>query len=438
MPYDGERANPEGVSALLVSPLIRERLGTYSPASENSRAEDLEDVPRILARDLPGAEASSVHVVVSLDGSVASVCDEERDFEAGFVKVALVRQALARYRALNQERFVDQRALDACYSISTREGVLPGYGLQDLGDSSDQGVDKFRLELFEILRQTTYSSKSTETLLDVLIELLQGSAEVKCMGCGRSTILQKDPIRCGTSTRSGETCSMTLYPTDILEVHWKFNEHGDNGERFSTTMIVMERLMMAGILGTMRGRSPEVMASTAFILDGPLSFFEAHTLVEPLLKHIQGLPGLIICGVEKTGRLNLFARREMENGRLKAGELLMVTADLRERVSGARTKAHLFYGQHFIYRSRDGRRTFVFTAPPRLGAPYSGAQGFERWENFPTLRVICELFEELYSEEFSRGGAGALTPIVKANSEASIPMALGETLLRELLREVQG
>ena len=92
-----------------------------------------------------------------------------------------------------------------------------------------------------------------------------------------------------------------------------------------------------------------------------------------------------------------------------------------------------FYGRRFIYRTTSGN-PLVITVPPKPGlAPYGDSAG-EDIANYPTLRVVCEVLDHVQTRLYEN----AVIPVALAHSAASLPLGVGQSVLRALGQRLLG
>tara|TARA_Y100000815_G_scaffold95791_1_gene84643 strand:- start:2784 stop:3065 length:282 start_codon:yes stop_codon:yes gene_type:complete len=76
----------------------------------------------------------------------------------------------------------------------------------------------------------------------------------------------------------------------------------------------------------------------------------------------------------------------------------------------------------------------VITVPPKAGiSPYGDAAG-ELIANYPSLRVICEVLDHLQTRLYEN----AVIPVALAHSAASLPLGVGQSVLRALGQRLLG
>jgi hypothetical protein len=90
-----------------------------------------------------------------------------------------------------------------------------------------------------------------------------------------------------------------------------------------------------------------------------------------------------------------------------------------------------FYGRRFIYRSRAGDRTLVFSVPRSAGGNPYGHPGADDIGQFPTLGPVTRLLERIGTRLYR----DATVPTVLAHERASLPLGTGADVLKIHTRE---
>jgi len=237
------------------------------------------------------------------------------------------------------------------------------------------------------------------------------------------------------------TCFEPVYLTDHIGASML------KGSFFQPMMLLMERMLMNGLIkGAITGESKIRPESTLFVMDGPLALYDNYySFSNYLLEELQGYSSMpALMGIEKTGKTNDFARWESTQAKLLPGQVGMVTTEVAQLLEGKDKDEDYyhpyFYGKKFLYRTKDGDKTFVFMAVPLSGHPYrlSREDEFsEEWSNYPHLRLFCDYIENTYTNRFGLETA-ALDIISEANFAASLPSILSMRFLNQLIEENTG
>jgi hypothetical protein len=184
------------------------------------------------------------------------------------------------------------------------------------------------------------------------------------------------------------------------------------------------------------------LEETIFVTDGPLAVFKPFGINPYFLESFQGKESLpILMGLEKTGLIHNFASLPQINEKISPGSIVMVTKELLDLLVGGRegniTQPY-FYGKRFIYKTKDGSKTFVLMALPQRDNPYPLSEKdrlSDHWDNYPHLHVLCEYIEENLTDSFGREQA-SLDIIAEANHAASLPKKLSEKFLSEIVKRI--
>jgi hypothetical protein len=403
-----------------------------------------------------GGLSRDVRFAITVDGSDAEV-EATREYptiKVGYVRVAASFIDLDKLHEAGAADFVNPRALRAAHQHAAFDGALPGSGLATAGMS---GVDTWRQELDRLLSVTKFDEDSQLTLADMLLAL-HGNPEAaastaplrRCPTCdAKDDQLSGGAIQVPKQGTLCPVCGAHVYLGDVLRTHEEYTPEGSNQSPLTRLMLVAERLTSLGymqVLFNEKQHGLDALARTMFITDGPLGL---HGVVAPLKRRFQDYladfaiyceeheraPFPLVVGVEKSGRFVEHAH--LISHLIPPGNVMFLSRAYINRITGRPPQHHYgtdeFYGRRFIYRTINGN-PLVITVPPKPGvAPYGDAAG-EDIANYPTLRIVCEVLDHVQTRLYEN----AVIPVALAHSAASLPLGVGQSVLRALGQRLLG
>lgn len=456
MPYPSERAHRLGHVPVVNNQAVQDAFNRWQVAQATP-----EDGSAIAALCTPvellaGEEQSAdVGFAITVDGSDTEVeaTREHPTVKVGYLRVAGSIVDLEKLTRAGESEFVNPRLVRDAHQHAAFDGALPGSGLIRPGCS---GVDTWRQELNHFLTTTRFDDGSPKTLGDMLLAL-HGTPDHpaavltlrRCPSCGA----KDDDFDSGgiPITLTGGTCpkcGSAVYLADVLRTHEEYAVEGSNQSALTRVMLVAERLTTLGYMQLFYDQSAtaDMLRKTLFITDGPLALFG---VVAPLKRRFQhylgalskeceadghsGLPLLV--GVEKTGRFVEHA--ELIRELIPRGSVMNLTTDYINRITGRPQGNEYgtdeFYGRRFVYRTHAGD-PLVITVPPKPGIlPYEGT-GAEDLSSYPVLRPVCEVLDRVRTRLYPN----AVIPVALAHSAASLPLGVGQSVLRIMLQKAVG
>lgn len=443
MPYnthDGrfELASPLGHVPTVEHPLVKAALGRYEQA-EPKLDVDLVESLLVDPETLDGVERT-VDWTISVDGSTHEHEIDPRfpSTRAIFLQIAGVIVDLQRL-ASRVGPYADPVAIAAAQQHAVEAGFLPSGNL--VAKSGATAEAAFREEIYRFFAETRLDREGP-TMLDALLAALAASPLLglieKCGACGGDIDLEVT-----ASPQTCPLCQATIYPTDFLRAHESYDPHGSNLTAAGRVVAAAEHLAHVAVLLYLKNStatSATVLASTAFVVDGPLAVFgETQKLKLPLLALWQGVcaelremsiePPLLV-GVEKTGRTAEYAAAVKEH--VPPGMLMKLPGSYIAKYIyvGSENFGHdTYYGRKFLYRTRDGRM-LVITVPPLTDgvAPYAEGDRLEL-HDYPTLRGVCTLLDRVGTQLF----ADALIPVALAHQWAAYPLQTADRVFRMMV-----
>jgi len=394
----------------------------------------------------PEASSELPSLILAIDGSHAEV-DVRNGYpgaKVGYCSVASVLlnlgevERLDAYRPVNPVNFrkTEDPSSDAC--------ALPGCNVITRDHVSAK--DAFRESVFELLHDAIVDEEDNTRLLETYQALLayKPTDTISCpythLGCDRQVTITANMSTCPCGKRK------VLFPTDALRIHERFNEDsGGNGEAFGYVLSVWERILLVHLLRCFEQRNwLDRLSTIAFFVDGPLAVFGPpawlSTSICSELKRLNTIVrektgnDLIIVGIEKSGNFvahfEEIDKREDGSQFFQPGSYFMPTDSyIKERVifsdSTKRYGADTYFGRKLFYKTKSGAR--IVASIPFL-TPEQDSLASDDTALYPQFGTICLLLDKLITSRFPN----ALAPIVSAHAHASIPLHLGQKVLRQL------
>lgn len=456
MPYPSERASRLGHVPVVNNKAVHDAFSRWHVAQESPEDASLVTaLCRPLTELAHGDVAKDVRFAITVDGSDAEVeaTREHPTIKVGYVRVAASFIDLEKLQQAGAGEFVNPRELREAHQHAAFDGALPGSGLVIRGHT---GVDTWRHELDRLLATTTFDEDSPLTLADMLLAI-HGTPDAasstaplrRCPSCGaKDDQLPGNIINVPKQGVACPVCSAHIYLGDVLRTHEEYVPEGSNQSALTRLMLVAERLTSIGYMQVLYSdqHGLDALARTVFITDGPLAL---HGVVAPLKRRFQSYLGAfaehceqhrhpaapLVVGVEKSGRF-------VEHAQLIAhlipqGNVMSLSTAYINRITG-RPPQHQygtdeFYGRRFIYRTSSGS-PLVITVPPRPGVTPYGDPAGEDIANYPTLRAICEVLDRVQTRLYEN----AVIPVALAHSAASLPLGVGQSVLRALGQRLLG
>lgn len=294
--------------------------------------------------------------------------------QIGYVKNSMVIITVSEFDSLRpvNSNFVDPfRVAELHRSGDSVAFTLPGCNVRYKNSLTVK--DGFRLAVYEQLSdiRTSWTNDDNYNVVGTLLAIDNGEVKLKnCPSCGgkEQFIFKKkeEVLRCSS-------CMQNVYITDVMRIHEQISDLGDNGSAITRFMNVVEHLIVASFIRLVCDRNPEQLSGMAFIVDGPLAIFgqpaKVHARLLKLYSKIgltlknKGLEAPLIMGVQKTGPA---VEHAMALSRyIDKGAFRVIDDEYRHRYIAARSESsdnfghETYYGQDFIYRTRNGK-VFVF------------------------------------------------------------------------------
>lgn len=456
MPYSSERASRLGHVPVVNSQAVHDAFSRWEVAQATPADESrVTSLCRPVGELDHGGIADAVRFAITVDGSDTEVeaTREHPTVKVGYVRVAASFIDFDKLHQAGVGDFVNPHLLRESHQHAAFDRALPGSGLVIPGST---GVDTWRQELDRFLQETKFDQASDRTLADMLLALHGApSAPAKfaplrrCPSCGaKGDQLPGGQIDVPKSGTACPACGAKVYLGDVLRTDEEYMPEGSNRSALTRMMLTAERLTSLGYMQLLfeDAHNYEVLERTLFITDGPLGLFGT---VAPLKRRFQDYLGELakqctannrpaaplVVGVEKSGAFVEHAR--LIAPLIEPGQVMFLTTEYINRVTGRPLDnpygSDEFYGRRFIYRTKNGG-VLVFTVPPKPGVtPYGDPDG-ELWSSYPTLRPICEVLDTVQTHLYEN----AVIPVALAHSAASLPLGVGQSVLRALVQQSLG
>lgn len=454
MPYQNERAPRLGHVGVVRNQAVKNSLQRWEITSgKPTSKDDIAGLCRSLEDLVEAGKPEDIDYSITVDGSDTEVeaTREHPTVKVGYLRVAGSMTRLDEFRQLAADSFIDPRRLREAHSEYSFDVALPGSQLAIPGLT---GAQTWRKEVNDFLLRSKFDSDTEMTLADGLLAL-HGTRGAPAKEITLRVCPNPD---CGLKYRQGEEsalvvtkdlgkcpqCDEVIFLADVLRTHEEYNPEASNFTPLGRVMIASERLMTVCYLNYFAdAEAHEVLRRTLFVTDGPLQVsgpiaplkrrFEAHLSDLTLWCEEQGLVAPLMVGVEKGG--NFVEHALQIQGLVPPGSVMMLTNAYINRIQG-QPESHKygvdeFYGRRFIYRTLVGD-PLVITVLPKPGlSPYSASEDSERWESYPTLRLICEVLDSLRTRLYEN----AVSPLALAHSAAALPLGVGKSVLTMMAQE---
>lgn len=442
MPYEGEFAGYKPLARIASSERVQDivrRCRKITPADRFVDAGEL--VLELKPSDwLPD-------LVLSVDGSYQQVPVENGYpmAELAYVTVASVILDVKRQRELDRERPVDPMSARQTEDAGSVDSALPGCNV--VVDDEPSPTAAFRRVFFDTIRDLRPLSDG-ETLLETYEALLGQKPATQPQRCPHDEC----PVGAHYKPGRGETkCACearrTWFSTDALRIHEGLNPSGPSGAMFAEAMQVWERIWVVNFLRWVE-REPRrfrLLRSLAIVLDGPLAVFGhpawlSHAIFDELrrinneAKNVIG-QDLLMIGVEKTGAfVDHFEALDTPTAWTKGNPtfepqtvMLLSNRYIRDHIAFGEKPfgVDTYFGRKFFYKTASGSR--IVASLPFLTNEARDLSSVDL-AHYPRLTDAMSLLDATFSARFQN----AISPLVSAHAEASIPLNLGREVLEEL------
>lgn len=440
MPFENEVATGESLLALEKSLALKEFEGSVAVRPANAERDPAPLVEVARSDWLPSR-------VIAIDGS--SITHKVRNgfpgAECSLVMLSVVFIDISKLAAIGNGQIPSPRIFNEMDSAHTLDAVLPGSNVvrQNVEETSKTF---FRASVYEALHGKL--DKNHETLLETMRAIVTSrTSNIRCPieDCEQRYGEGKDIYTC--TCDKGET----LFETDALRFHERFNELGSNGEVHGEVRHVLEVLALVNVLRFFEDpKRIHFLKDCAFVLDGPLAVFGQPAWLAPWIRAeiirisaaVRKATGgdLLVIGLEKTGQyVTHFADLDWTDkagprSKFSAGSVLIpdaryVNRNIVFRPEDAKPSgADTYFGRKVFYKTRNEAHAVLNMAMVNTeGADFydCSAAAFPRLGD--ALNVLDHLSTYLYQDGFM--------PLVRAHAHAAIPLKRGTDIIMGLFGE---
>lgn len=436
MPYVGQKATGESLIALEQSKLFQKFAGEIRvPEKKKGNALKPTYIPSV---------PDGITRVLAIDGSIVSekIKNGFPGAEASLIQIALVSIDLNKLDVHANKKIIPPSAFNQMDKAATLQCVLPGCNVA----KSDGTPPKefFRQSIYEALQGSV--QKNHETLLETYRALVSSRvSSFRCPqpGCDKSLTPSKGTWTCNCSN------STSLFETDPLRFHERFNEVGPNGESHGEVMRFLEIILLLNVLRYFASfeNGLSILSRIAFVVDGPLAAFGQFAAVVPYVqKELQRINDLcltktgkniLLFSLVKSGQFfEHFEQLDFDevkgpNGRYAPQTALLpdVTyiheAIVYRAVDAKPWGADTYYGRTVLYKSKSGQRIVINT--PKTTAASLDLSNTDL-DAYPGLPEVIGIVDRLSTYLFD----GGFVPVVRAHSHAAIPLKMGGEIIKSL------
>ena len=405
-------------------------------------------------------EVELPHLILATDGSYyeAALNDRIPSTRVGYIKIGAVLFSLKEFADLRDGRFVDPFKVASLQDNNTAlTFVLPSANVRLQGYNSVR--DSFRAALDQQLlsEKTRFNPKNFHTSLrSTLFHLASRRAGElgtgdpfklklhKCPTCGKGPIELEDK----QEQQFCPYCGAPVYPSDCLRLWEEVSDYQSNGTALSRLVMILEHLIPIHYLRLIAQKAFLALTRIAFFVDGPLAIFgNAAWLHRSIMIYLyevseklekKGMPPVLMIGLQKRGQIVDYVH--LIDRFLPSDSLFAIDDDYRYKYILANRKPskngfgfETYYGQDFIFKTREGR-SFVFGLPYPYKSKEEPGSDFihdkTNWHRYTNLGTAIRLIEGLQTELYE----DAVVPIALAHRYTAISLQPGGRVLDLLTR----
>ena len=419
MPFENEIATGESLIALEKSAARGDFEGAIAVRSD---ALDGSSVTQRVQNGFPGAECSLVMLsVVFID--------------------------ISKLAGIGSDEIPSPRIFHEMDRAHTLDAVLPGSNVVRKRDAADTPRRYFRATVFDALGGRL--DEHHETLVETMRRIAAGrSADIECPvdDCHRRYAGGRNAHPCGCPRAE------TMFETDTLRFHERFNDVGPNGEVHGEVRHVLEVLSLVNILRFFEKLERiHFLRDCVFVLDGPLAVFGQPAWLAPLIRaeiirisaSVRAATGgdLLVMGIEKSGQYVAhfedldWTDADGPRSKFAPGTALIPDARYVNRNIVFRPEASkpsgvdTYFGRKVFYKTRAAAHAVLNVAMSNAASTdftNTSMAAFPRLGD--ALNVLDHLSTYLYQDGFM--------PLVRAHAHAAIPLRRGTDIIKGLFGEV--
>ncbi len=441
MPFEGERATGESLIRLRNSKAVEEFIGVILQSDNQEPIEP----PTIN----PQRSNWSPRRVIAIDGSnlMHRVNNGLPAAEAGLLTTSVVAIDLEKLQRIPEDRIPSPRLFREMEDVAALEAVLPGLGVVRRDVPDDTALNFFRQATFDTLSSSI--AKGHETLLDTLHDICKKAGFRTTIDCPMSDCDQKF-IHCTDSYHCQCNRREQLFETDVLRLHEYFDDGDSAGQALNRLMSTIEILVLLNVLRFFVNNAPAYLASSVFVLDGPLAIFGTPaSLLGSIRTELKSLnqtaleragTEIALFGLEKSGRfkehwqqldwqdgLGPRSRFPEQTTIVPDGDYISTYVKPRNR-PGKDFGEDTHFGRVVLYKTNRGKHAVIHVA---MLNDSSGNLKDNSEKCYVRLGDILDVVDQVATYMYD----DALMPIVRAHAHASIPLKQGADIISTLLGE---
>ena len=451
MPYEGEYAGYRPLQRIVESERVKELLTRSKVLQNTDDISHPEPVSSPMLEGMPGLP----RFILGIDGSNAEVNVKNGypGAKVGYCTVASVLIDLDMISRLDSQRPVDPKLFRNTEKASAIDAAMPGNNVITRRQSSARS--SFRDELYDHFNGIIIDEDDRTRLIETYEELLDLKPKLHPQKCPYFF----DDEECDHEFESipkghgnCPKCGRPIFSTDALRIHERFRDYGSNLEAFGLVMQIWERILLIYLLRSFEKRGLlDKLDKLAFFIDGPLAVFGPpawlSAAISKELKRINSLVraktgnDMIIVGIEKSGEFvthfEEIDQTEIPGKLLFSPRTHMLLTDkyikdrIKQSTSAKRYGMDTYFGRKLFYKTFNGAR--IVASIPFL-TDEQDTLDTDDISFYPRFGMVCALIDRLVSSRFPN----ALTPLISAHAEASIPLNLGTKVLTQLAKVLMG
>lgn len=464
MPYSGEFASKASHFDIVKNPDVASFLDACDyltvPSEEEGKkvSDQFLKVPSLDNIIMPGS-------IIAFDGSrhESSINDRLPSTRVGYIKVSSVLIKLEEFDVLKVGHYVDPFKVAKLQDNTTAITLtVPSANIRWQGKETVRDGFRAAVDAYFYSEKTRFKADDPNTSLRTTLFHLahrrpkgRGTHSPQFLKINKCPTCQNGPLELEDKPEPQfcPHCKAEIYPTDSLRLWEEISDYQSNMMAITRLMLIVEHLMsMHYIRYIVENNALDILAQTAFFIDGPLAIFGTsawlHLSIMRYLAEVNArlrskkLPQLLLLGLQKTGQI--FDHAQLIDRYIEPDRIFPIDDEYRyQYIFAGREPAgngfgfETYYGQDFIYKTSSGR-TFV------LGVPYPFATksppgidfiqakvDVRRYKELPrTLALINHFETDLYEN--------AVVPIALANKYTAISLVPGGRVLDILTRKGLG
>lgn len=453
MPYDGQLSAHRSISKIVNNKRIYEKMSSWKIINADNLSSEAIQFSEL------SPSAWMPRYIVAIDGSKQEeyVKNGFPAAEVAYITVASALLDIEKLKQLDKYRPVEPQKFYKTEQHESIEMVFPGANIAMEGDNSPE--ETMRKVLYNTLQEIRIMGDDSETLLETYEALLkyrikaeEGDKAVASPRCPYDDCMSVDKkMVFGTGTYQC-TCPLkkNMYSTDIMRLHEEFNPIGTSVGMFSLIMQAVERIFLMNIIRRLDQKGwHSTFNRIGFIVDGALAIHSRAswlsnaiqkelTRINTVVKQKTG-NDILLLGVEKTGAfiehfesINTYDKDNKERIP-KQTAILLTDKYIKTKIRFSNsTKPYgegTYFGRKFFYKTKSGSlivATIPFLADEHMNLDRSDPSLFPRIED--AMSLLDSVASSMYPN--------ALSPIISAHNEATIPMNIGKRVLEELAKSL--